>query len=388
MDTGSFLEALKEFFLDAVGSVVPGVFALIGLALVVPDLQSTLERGLTSFGLIVLVVTYIVGNGLLGISRPLEQILGSIGDRLGSTRFQSKQRMARSIQRSDSYREFRRLVGSSIGEDESASDFHNWRSEAMTIASEEKHIVYRFMFISLFHSGVATTLTLIPVLWLILLALGYYLELPFSVLHLPTGGGLVMIVSAFVLSAPFWSRSFEFRARSLRVPFPMASASLRMDDTGKSTSDAGTSVGDGTDRPESFTRKRLTVYLAGGFRSRWQDNVKDNCAYLNIIDPSQHGLDKEDEYTAWDLEAIRGSDVVFAYAEATNPSLYGLSLEVGFAKALGKTIILVDEKTDEHPEVGKYLGMVRASSDVYFKRFDAGVDYLNQLQKTADQKKS
>ena len=75
----------------------------------------------------------------------------------------------------------------------------------------------------------------------------------------------------------------------------------------------------------------LRVYLAGGFQSGWQDTVMQAVPSLDYLDPRSHGLKSKTEYTAWDLEAVRRSDCVFAYLEATNPGGYALALEVGFA---------------------------------------------------------
>jgi nucleoside 2-deoxyribosyltransferase len=50
------------------------------------------------------------------------------------------------------------------------------------------------------------------------------------------------------------------------------------------------------------------------------------------------------EYTAWDLHAIRKCDLVLAYLEESNPGGPNVALELGYAHALGKPIILVNEK--------------------------------------------
>jgi len=81
------------------------------------------------------------------------------------------------------------------------------------------------------------------------------------------------------------------------------------------------------------------VYLAGGFHSGWQDKVKAQFSNLIFFDPREHKLEAPEQYTAWDLDAIRRSNWVFAYLEKSNPGGYALALELGFGKALGKNII-------------------------------------------------
>jgi nucleoside 2-deoxyribosyltransferase len=127
--------------------------------------------------------------------------------------------------------------------------------------------------------------------------------------------------------------------------------------------------------------RTLTVYLAGGFHSGWQDVVKKRIQRFAFLDPREHGLRDPTQYTLWDLEAIRRSDLVFAYLESTNPAGYSLAFEVGFAKALGKRIILVDERSALDERTKRYMGMVQASADVLLESLDEGVNLMTQLER-------
>lgn len=99
---------------------------------------------------------------------------------------------------------------------------------------------------------------------------------------------------------------------------------------------------------------------------------------FTFFDPRTHpAMADEALYTLWDLEAIRQSDLVFACLEATNPSGYGTALEVGYARALGKHIIVVDELDEKRK---RYLGMVRASANVVFKTLEDGIAFLKELE--------
>jgi len=126
----------------------------------------------------------------------------------------------------------------------------------------------------------------------------------------------------------------------------------------------------------------MKIYLAGGMKSGWQEKVKSvGPAEARYLDPCHHYLQDERQYTAWDLYAIRACDVLFVYFEANNPSGYGLSLEVGFAHALSKTIVLVDEKTAADPVTGRRLGMLRTVADVVFTDLDSGIEFLHSLKR-------
>ena len=98
------------------------------------------------------------------------------------------------------------------------------------------------------------------------------------------------------------------------------------------------------------------VYLAGGFSSNWQKVVIDQCSGFVFFNPRAkerpEGVDIEmplEEYSVWDLHYIKQSDIVFVYAERSNKSCIGLSVEAGFARGLEKTIILVLE--DKHETI-------------------------------------
>jgi len=123
----------------------------------------------------------------------------------------------------------------------------------------------------------------------------------------------------------------------------------------------------------------LKVYLAGGFRSSWQDTVIQEVNGLVFFDPRAHALSEKTEYTLWDLEAIRNCDILFGYFEADNPGGFALALEVGFAKALGKRIIFVDEKSRSDDQMKHYLGMVHAVSDTVIDDLEQGIALLRSF---------
>lgn len=117
------------------------------------------------------------------------------------------------------------------------------------------------------------------------------------------------------------------------------------------------------------------IYLAGGFRSHWQVLVAARLTNsFELLDPSAHNIQDPVEYMRWDLEAVRESDIVLANMEASNPGGYSLAVEVGFAKALGKRIFVVDQVED--PSVSRYFEMVRQCSERVFPTLDEALDHL------------
>jgi len=117
----------------------------------------------------------------------------------------------------------------------------------------------------------------------------------------------------------------------------------------------------------------MRVYLCGGMRTEWREYVKTHISGPFWLDPTKHGLDRPGEYTVWDLTAVRQSDVVFAYMAVDNPSGVGLALEVGYAIALGKPVILVDESTN------KYMDIVQRAASLSYPTLAEGMVMLSSL---------
>ena len=120
---------------------------------------------------------------------------------------------------------------------------------------------------------------------------------------------------------------------------------------------------DPCDKCDTYRRKnRPRVYLAGGLKGGWQDIVISMLDRCEIIDPRSWNPAPAIEYTARDLDGVRRCDIVLAYMEPTNPSGYGMSIEIGYAHALNKKIIFCDQLgTDKRTG---YFGMHRVMATV------------------------
>ena len=125
------------------------------------------------------------------------------------------------------------------------------------------------------------------------------------------------------------------------------------------------------------------VYLAGGMRTPWRATIKEDCPGFIWADPQSKPEGSEDtarltteEYGAWNKHAIHTSSIVFAYMERENPSGIGLAIDIAYAKAQGKTVILVLEP---HNEVilDRYLAGLKNVADVVFDNLDEGLAYLH-----------
>lgn len=231
------------------------------------------------------------------------------------------------------------------------------RNVAMSsINSSDKETTVRFMFLSLLSQGIATSILLLTVIQAVVWLLVYKWSWD--------GAGYIalLFLIALIVTLPFILREREFFDRARRLPIDSYFALLKP-----------------TVTAEKAGYPMKTVYLSGGHYSGWQENVMKEANGFKFKDPSKNGLTNPRLYTEWDLEAIRSSDIVFAYFEDSNPGGYGLSLEIGYAAALGKHIILVDEKSLHSTDAGRYLKIVRATSNVVFDSLSEGVNYLKSL---------
>jgi nucleoside 2-deoxyribosyltransferase len=127
------------------------------------------------------------------------------------------------------------------------------------------------------------------------------------------------------------------------------------------------------------------VYLAGGFRTDWQNKLKELDGFI-WLDPKEKERPNGvvipmtvNEYGTWDLHFVKQSDIVFVYAERTNPSCIGLAVEMGYAKGIGKTIILVLEPNHETIK-DNYLQFLKKGANITFETLKDGIDYLQSFK--------
>lgn len=123
-----------------------------------------------------------------------------------------------------------------------------------------------------------------------------------------------------------------------------------------------------------MARAKRKVYLAGGFHSGWQEQACRHLAGFQVLDPSMHNLDDPIAYTEWDLRAVRECDVVLANMESSNPGGYALAMEIGFAKALGKEVLFVDQIAE--PNRKRHFEMIRQASDYVFATLADALEFL------------
>ena len=111
----------------------------------------------------------------------------------------------------------------------------------------------------------------------------------------------------------------------------------------------------------------MRIYLAGGLKNDWQEEathlLRDKDPEIDVLNPrvfQSRNLSIE-EIADIEREWILNADVVLAFLEKDNPLPMGLCAELGFANALGKKTLLVDEYKNHK---SKWLAQF-TESDVY-----------------------
>jgi len=111
----------------------------------------------------------------------------------------------------------------------------------------------------------------------------------------------------------------------------------------------------------------ISLFLSGGLKTGWQDEAKFiiDAAGVTVryLDPRkwQNETTTPREYTKRDIDAIKDCQIVLAYMDSQNPSGMGLSVELGYASALGRKIVLCGPI--KHDWRYPYFGMHRALAD-------------------------
>lgn len=128
---------------------------------------------------------------------------------------------------------------------------------------------------------------------------------------------------------------------------------------------------------------KTKVFLSGGMKSLdWQNKVINEINSQDFIffNPREHNLNTPEQYTAWDLFYVKECNILFAYMSSDNPSGFGLTLEVGYAKGLDKLIILIDEKSSIDEKFGSNFKIVRESSTITFDNLNDGIKFLKNMR--------
>jgi hypothetical protein len=249
MQAESIVDALERFFLDIVGTVIPGGAALLAAPVLFGGSINigpvSLTPSAATFNWLVFVLaSYAAGHAVNSfgekvVTKVLEHVVPKLNKRMKGTRMkwlapefiESEMALAEQISQSAPFKALQSQVKSRYGwEPATGTDVkrltRDLRNVAMTIAKDDRPTVYRFRFLSLLNLGLATVLLL-----------GVFLRVVTSMLHgvgltVSGGGANWWLLSALVaLSGFFLERRYMLYGTSQRVPFSMAMGQLLLSST-------------------------------------------------------------------------------------------------------------------------------------------------------------
>ena len=123
------------------------------------------------------------------------------------------------------------------------------------------------------------------------------------------------------------------------------------------------------------------IYLAGGFKGGWhQEVIRTLGDDFLCFNPQTHKLDDAEKYTAWDLYHVDKCDILLGYMTEDNPSGYGLALEIGYAKAQQKLILLIDKRSPKDEGFKRYFSICHQSANIIFNDLDDAIEYLKTFK--------
>ena len=364
----NFVTALEKFFYEVIGQLLPGMFLLVGLFFVLPGDFAEEFRPTGQFEIwVFLAVSYCFGAALAALGQYFFIPVYTKSAQVIFNRFFKKEEIDESeikkllvsnkglnkkLENEDSYK----IISNRF---KGVRSLRTLRNVAMSsIDGADKETTVRLMFISLLSQGVATSILILTVVSVVSIWIDEIYPIFGAIL-----ASVLILLLGVALALPFVLREREFFARARRLPLDCYLATLESSAESESIS-------------QDF---RKVIYLSGGHRSGWQDFIVRSAGRFEFIDPSKNGLSDSKAYTSWDLYSIDKCDIVFAYFESTNPSGYGLALEVGYAAAKVKHVIFVDEKSESDQNLSKYIKIIREASDAVFESIDEGVNYLKSL---------
>jgi hypothetical protein len=386
MKVNDLIESIQAFLMDIFAFFIPGATFFIILWFVIDhEIKNVLPilirlpptSALDWF--ILGLLSYISGYILQGIG---EGWVIKITDKLSKCLFlkhilpdiQSYDELEKHINESQWFLEARKRLASYTKADLSTLDFRELRNIAMSISPGWINYIYRYTYIWQLCLGVATGMLISS---LVLLGVAISSLIPSTGIFI-SAASLLWLVPLLVSMVFLLNRRYRYYGITMRIPFSIALADIpkferTMDLEPSKRRDSRIY------KMEVVQMGKPTVYLAGGFHSGWQNKVVSACSEFQFYDPRSHGIAQPKQYAVWDLNHIKISDILFGVMDKDNPSGYGLALEIGYAKGLGKTIILVDEKSSKDEGFKKYFALAKESADIYFESLDEGIAYLKSF---------
>lgn len=242
MSGSQFVELIDRYFLDLIGTVIPGIVLIIGVcSIAVPPLPHWLQflalSGLISSSslslqnaLLLLAAGYILGHFLNAVgTQVVKNAIGKVATKLrrksgqgevnGATLplFYSEEELETWVTQRELYVSFQNTAKKELdvkSADEMKIGYRDWRDLALTASEDEAYLARRFMFLSLLCLNTAVAMMIVATLGLALFFSG--------LATLSTTQIIVLSLSIAVFCYFLIERHYFFNRMSISVPFSLA----------------------------------------------------------------------------------------------------------------------------------------------------------------------
>lgn len=227
MKISELTDTIEHFFLEIIGVIIPGLTLITGILLIF-NIKSLDELGFFLLDVfpawIVFTISgYVLGHLIADIERRIFiPSLSRFFSKINIPIFISIRDIYSDFEKSVEYQIFKKTYQNKHNEIEipliNSGLVHFFRNIAITMIDKHRYTVKEFMFISHFNSGIATSIFIINIIWLLFNISWVKNQIMFMIAPI----NFVSVLILFLLSLFFFDRGFEFYSRSLRLPFSIA----------------------------------------------------------------------------------------------------------------------------------------------------------------------
>lgn len=236
MGLSQLFEAIDRFFLDIIGTIIPGAATFCGVWILfdVPNLTDFVSvfPPTDLFDWVLFVAgSYVAGYAVIGLGETLvlrivdNKATEWIARKLRCQPIVFEKQLLKNIEESPEYlavvEEAKKRYGLASVNGCEAETVRSWRNIALSIARDNSYLAWRFMFISLLNLGMATSVLMLVGLWV----LSFVPNVPFEVSVNPDLRPWMFFLLV-VTAVLFMQRRYQFYAYSMKVPFTMAIVKL------------------------------------------------------------------------------------------------------------------------------------------------------------------
>ncbi len=228
--------SIDRFFLDLIGTAIPGSVLLLGLWITFgqPQISGIIlvfpPKSISDW-IFWVIVGYIFGHAVLNLLEVKK--VKSIVERIRNKYLKQERNNKRLIV------PIKNWLGVVAESDYSKAELRYYRNIAMTIAPDNSELIYRFKAISKMNIGVALALSMLGVIWILLIVLNIFAPISIGLPAMNTFWQNVLTIVLLLLPVPLFIIGYDkFDNLSFYTPFHVAAAKVRSSEIVKNSEES------------------------------------------------------------------------------------------------------------------------------------------------------